>query len=235
MPPTFAQGEPAADLQKEKTGQERDTVIVLDSSDSKGEAADPLEMFRRPQTATQSTAAKSSVTISRAVSKQKAPKDEKCKEGLKPVQAKDKAPTCNEDDISFHLYETIKCVGCLQPPISPKQCASCQNLTCSTCYQKSKKCISCGSISSGPVKDKILLSILDKFVLFSHQCSPNDPLKTYSQTEMDLHQKSASECTSKKYRCFCKSKDEGFTMFYSEIARHLKAECDKVRIQCHQC
>jgi hypothetical protein len=162
------------------------------------------------------------------------PKDDKCKASLKPDPTKDKAPS-KEDDISFHLYETIKCVGCFQPPVSPKQCTSCQNLTCSTCCRKSKKCISCSSISFGPVKDKILLSILDKFVLFSHQCSPNDPLKTYSQLEMDLHKKSASECPSKKYRCFCKSKDEGLAMSYSEIIRHLKTECDAVRIQCHQC
>lgn len=184
-----------------------------------------------------STAANTTLQASRAGSKKKAPKQTAQVESAKPVpEAKEEHEVIDlDDDISHHLYETIKCVNCLQPPVSPKQCVSCQSLTCATCLGGSMKCISCSSTNFVPVKDKILLAILDKFVLFNHQCSPNGPIKTFNQTEMDLHKNSPSECASKKYRCFCQGEDSGFTMSYSEILKHLKSDCGKVRIQCHLC
>merc|ERR1712080_724887 len=60
-------------------------------------------------------------------------------------------------------------------------------------------------------------------------------MKTFTQTEMDMHKNSFSDWASKKYRCFCKDKKEDFTMSYNEISKHLKTECPMVRIQCHQC
>lgn len=107
---------------------------------------------------------------------------------------------------------------------------------CGQCLESSNKCISCGSSCSfGPVKDKILLMILDKFVLFNHQCTADGPVKTFSQSEMDQHKHSHTECPSRRYRCFCQSEDDEFTMSYAEIIAHLKTECSQVRIQCHQC
>lgn len=138
-------------------------MIILDSTDSK-----MIENNSQIHQANMSTAARTTFPASRAGSKKKAPKHTSKLETSTPSEPKQEEIVESDEDIAHHLYETIKCVGCFQPPVSPKQCVSCQNLMCGNCLESSNKCISCGSSSFGPVKDKILLMILDKFVLFTH-------------------------------------------------------------------
>lgn len=112
-PGTYYQPQsPAGGQTKELSGQERDTVIVLDSTDSK--MAETVRPNTLDHQANMSTAARTTFPASRAGSQKKAPKQTAQVEVSKPAEPKEEEL---DDDIAHHLYETIKCVGCFQPPV----------------------------------------------------------------------------------------------------------------------
>ena len=136
------------------------------------------------------------------------------------------------------LHETIQCSNCFQLPVFAKQCSSCHDLVCKSCYstqifQNCPKCIKKTS-TLVEVQDKVLKRLLSKFIRFRHKCTDRGAYATFSESDMHNHQTS-HVCPSKKFRCHCQAPEEEATMNYNSLILHLKKECDMVDIECHTC
>ena len=81
-----------------------------------------------------------------------------------------------------------------------------------------------------PVQSKILLDIIDR-IKVGHRCSRFKDLQMMTVAQLKNHVQSG-ECPGYLFKCFCNSQDR-FT--YDEIKKHLREDCDSVRLQCKYC
>lgn len=134
------------------------------------------------------------------------------------------------------VYEALQCSMCWQPPAFALQCPSCHSLICHQCQPVNSHCQVCFKkskehVKHTEIKDKLLQKLLDRLIVFKHQCT--DDMKPFylSQSEMTRH-RDFDECPSKLYRCGCQENERDFTFTLSQLKAHLKTECPLVKIPC---
>lgn len=137
------------------------------------------------------------------------------------------------------IYDALQCCMCLQPPAFAMQCPKCRNLVCSQCQALNAYCQNCHktckeSIKYTEVKDRLLKAVLDRLIIYKHQCSEDSKLIYLTQAEMVRHRQS-EECPSKLYSCFCQEGSKACKYSLCELQSHLKEECQQVKIQCAFC
>lgn len=153
-------------------------------------------------------------------------------------------PDRNDDDLGNEkLSELMRCAACLSVPIYPKECRHCTKIVCDTCltrYDRSGTkqrngvvCFLCKSEDPEAfrnIQSKILQDIIDR-IKVGHRCTRFQEINVYTVSELKRHAESG-ECPGYQYKCFCASQ---YKYTYEEMRRHLREECNMVRLQCRYC
>ena len=135
----------------------------------------------------------------------------------------------------------MRCLICFNVPVYPKECKNCSKIVCDTClikYRKTKSrtmpmCCHCKTLDINTFRDmqsKILKDIMD-CIKVGHKCTKFKDVEVYTIGELKRHVESG-ECPGYSLRCFCGSLDK---FGLDGLKKHLREECDHVRIQCKYC